>query len=101
MVDKHSEGQGMIHVQVCYARPGLDISRELVILEGATLQQAITLSEILLKVPEIDLSVSQVGIYGKHKTLETVLRDHDRVEIYRPLIADPKESRRKRAEKGG
>lgn len=91
--------QAFIRVQVCYLRPGLKILEELVVPEGTILRQAILLSSILKKAPEIDLSVSRVGVYGRHKTPETVLRHHDRVEIYRPLIADPKESRRKRAEK--
>jgi hypothetical protein len=56
---------------------------------------------VLRDAPEIDLTDCSVGIHGKLKTLDTALRDRDRVEIYRPLIADPKESRRKRAEKMG
>ena len=54
---------------------------------------------ILKKFPEIDLSNSKLGIFGKIAKPDTLLRDRDRVEIYRPLIADPKESRRKRAAK--
>ncbi|WP_420871035.1 RnfH family protein [Herbaspirillum rubrisubalbicans] len=46
---------------------------------------------------DIDLSVCKVGIFGKVKTLETPVRERDRIEIYRPLIADPKQSRRRRA----
>lgn len=99
MADKHPQRQVAIHVQVCYARPGLEILCELDIPEGTSLQQAIVLSGVLMKAPEIDLAVSRVGIYGKHKALETILREHDRVEIYRSLVADPKDSRRKRAEK--
>jgi hypothetical protein len=56
---------------------------------------------VLQDAPEIDLAVCRVGIYGKLKSMDTMLRDRDRVEIYRPLIADPKESRRKRAAKKG
>jgi uncharacterized protein len=99
MVDNSSKGQEVIRVSVCYARPDLEILCELTIPEGSTLQRAILLSGLLQKAPEIDLSTARVGIYGKHKTLETILRNRDRVEIYRSLIADPKESRRKRAEK--
>ena len=50
--------------------------------------------------PEIDLTVNRVGIFGKLTKLSNVLRAGDRVEIYRRLIADPKESRRKRAAEG-
>ncbi|HEX7635020.1 MAG TPA: RnfH family protein [Noviherbaspirillum sp.] len=90
-----------IHVQVCYAKPGRQWLQDLTVQEGTTLEAAIMLSGIVNEVSEIDLSVCRTGIYGKLKTLDTVLREHDRVEIYRPLIADPKESRRKRAVKKG
>jgi putative ubiquitin-RnfH superfamily antitoxin RatB of RatAB toxin-antitoxin module len=86
-----------IHVQVCYARPERQFLLELDVAPGTTIQQAIAQSGIVGQAPEIDISVLRVGIYGKLKTLDTVLREHDRVEIYRPLIADPKETRRRRA----
>ncbi|HJV82691.1 RnfH family protein [Noviherbaspirillum sp.] len=88
-----------IRVQICYARPQSHDMRELDVREGATLQFAIEQSGILRDVPEIDLAACRVGVYGKLKALDTVLRDGDRVEIYRPLVADPKESRRRRAVK--
>lgn len=88
-----------IRVQVCYARPDRQLLRELSLPVGATLQTAIERSGLLQEAPEIDLSVFRIGVYGKLKTPEEVLHEHDRVEIYRPLIADPKESRRKRAVK--
>lgn len=88
-----------IRVQVCYARPDLQLVRELAVPQGTTLRSAIQQSGVLRDAPEIDLSVCRIGIYGKLKTLDTVLREHDRVEVYRPLMADPKESRRKRAVK--
>jgi putative ubiquitin-RnfH superfamily antitoxin RatB of RatAB toxin-antitoxin module len=86
-----------LKVQVCYARPGFCFLRDLALPEGTTLQAAIECSGVKAEAPEIDLGVNRVGILGKLKPLDTVLRDKDRVEIYRPLIADPKESRRKRA----
>ena len=67
---------------------------------GTTIQQAIELSHISERFPEIDLSVNETGIFGKLKPLDTVLQDRDRVEIYRPLIADPKEVRKMRAAQG-
>lgn len=91
--------QPEIHVQVCYAKPELQIMRDLPVPSGTTVEDAIRKSGVLSDAPEIDLTACRVGIWGKPKALDTVLRDHDRVEIYRPLIADPKESRRKRAEK--
>lgn len=86
-----------IRVQVCYARRDRQFLRELNVPLGTNLRTAIEQSRVLLEAPEIDLAAFRVGVYGKLKTLETVLREHDRVEIYRPLIADPKESRRRRA----
>ncbi len=86
-----------INIEICYARPGLQVLRKLSVPANCSLQQAILQSGVLEEVPEIDISTSKVGIYGKLKSLETILRDADRVEIYRPLVADPKESRRKRA----
>ena len=88
-----------IHVQVCYATPLREYFRDLVVEQGTTIEQAIGLSGILLDIPGIDLAVQPVGLYGKKRPLDTGLRERDRIEIYRPLVADPKESRRKRAEK--
>lgn len=68
--------------------------------DRATVRDAIEASGVLGEFPEIDLNVNKVGIFGKLVKLDTVLRDRDRVEIYRPLIADPKEVRRKRAAEG-
>jgi putative ubiquitin-RnfH superfamily antitoxin RatB of RatAB toxin-antitoxin module len=86
-----------IHVQVCYAKSAMPIVRDLRVPTGTTVQSAIEQSGVVLDAPEIELTTCRVGIYGKLKALDTVLREHDRVEIYRPLVADPKESRRKRA----
>jgi uncharacterized protein len=88
-----------IRVQVCYASAHGQFVRELSVSPGTTLQAAVEQSGLLLEVPEIDLTAARVGIYGKLKMLDTVLRELDRIEIYRPLVADPKESRRKRAVK--
>jgi hypothetical protein len=88
-----------IRVQVCYARPGRSWLREVVLPSESTLQSAIERSGLLHESPEIDLAACRVGVHGKLKPLDAVLREHDRVEIYRPLVADPKESRRKRAQK--
>ncbi|MDR1276334.1 MAG: RnfH family protein [Candidatus Accumulibacter sp.] len=68
--------------------------------EGATLAQAIESSGILLKYPEIDLLKNKVGVFSKLSKPDTPLKDRDRVEIYRPLIADPKEVRKQRAAEG-
>ena len=88
-----------IRVQVCYATSAMEVLRTVTVEEGATIEQAVRQSGILADVPGIDLAVQPVGLYGKKKPLDTVLRERDRIEIYRPLVADPKDSRRKRAEK--
>jgi putative ubiquitin-RnfH superfamily antitoxin RatB of RatAB toxin-antitoxin module len=67
---------------------------------GTTVADAVRASGVLDKHPEIDLEKNKLGIFGKLTKADTVLRDKDRIEIYRPLIADPKEVRRKRAEEG-
>ena len=69
--------------------------------EGTTLKEAVERSGILAQQPEIDLGgTNKTGIWNKLAKLDVVLRDRDRVEIYRPLIADPKEVRRQRAAEG-
>lgn len=88
----------VLQVQICYAKPGMQILHDLRVAPGTTIQQAIVQSGILQQIPEIDLSTHGIGIYSKPKTLDTPLRNHDRVEIYRPLLIDPKESRRRRAD---
>lgn len=90
----------MINVEVIYALPYEQALLKLQVPQGSTLQDAVRLSGVLDKHPEIDLARSKVGIFGKLSKLDAVLREKDRVEIYRPLIADPKEVRRKRAEEG-
>jgi putative ubiquitin-RnfH superfamily antitoxin RatB of RatAB toxin-antitoxin module len=67
---------------------------------NATVEDAIRASKIQDKYPEIDLAVNKTGIYGKVAKLDAVLHPGDRVEIYRPLIADPKEIRKQRAREG-
>jgi putative ubiquitin-RnfH superfamily antitoxin RatB of RatAB toxin-antitoxin module len=88
-----------IHVQVCYATATQEVLRELVVAAGTTIEQAIAQSGVLSEIPGLDLALHPVGLYGKKKPLDTVLREHDRIEIYRPLVADPKDSRRRRVQK--
>lgn len=64
-----------------------------------TIRQAIQRSEILTSFSEIDLSENKVGVFNKIKQLDEVVREGDRIEIYRPLLVEPKEARRRRAEK--
>lgn len=89
-----------IQVEVVYAKPGLAKRVALTLEEGATVQQAIERSGLLAEFPEIDLARNKVGVWNKLAKLDQTLRDKDRVEIYRPLIADPKEVRKQRAAEG-
>lgn len=86
-------------VEVAYARDDKQSLISLEVKEGATLKEAIEASGILNTYKQIDLSKDQVGIFSKFVTLDTVLREKDRVEIYRTLIADPKKVRKERAAK--
>ncbi|CAB3791387.1 MULTISPECIES: RnfH family protein [Paraburkholderia] len=88
-----------LSIEVCYASPGGQALIAVDLPEGATLQQALDASGILQRFPGIDLNTQKVGVFGKLKPLDTVLADHDRVEIYRPLLVDPKLSRQRRVEK--
>jgi putative ubiquitin-RnfH superfamily antitoxin RatB of RatAB toxin-antitoxin module len=88
-----------IDIEVVYALPEKQVVRQMNLPEGTTVEQAVKLSGILLRFPEIDLLKNKLGIYGKLVPPTTVLRDRDRIEIYRPLKVDPKEARRKRAKK--
>jgi putative ubiquitin-RnfH superfamily antitoxin RatB of RatAB toxin-antitoxin module len=87
-------------VEVAYALPRRQLILELQVDEGTTAEQAIRASGILEQFPEIDLKSSKIGVFGKPCKLTDILSDGDRVEIYRPLIADPKEIRKQRASRG-
>lgn len=89
-----------IHVEVVYALPERQEIASLNLPAGSTAGQAIEASGLLAKFPEIDLTRNKLGIYAKLAKPDTALRDRDRVEIYRPLIADPKEVRKQRAAEG-
>jgi putative ubiquitin-RnfH superfamily antitoxin RatB of RatAB toxin-antitoxin module len=89
-----------LSVSLAYVGPSEAVLLSLSVPSGATLKDAIDRSEVLRRCPEIDLGRFKVGIYGKVAPLEQPLEDGDRVEIYRPLIADPKEARKRRADEG-
>ena len=90
----------VIHVEVAYALPDQQVILELDVPVGTTVEQAIKESAVLGAYPEINLEKNKVGIFGKLTKLITELKPGDRVEIYRPLIADPKEVRRQREAEG-
>jgi len=87
-------------VEVAYALPDKQSLISIEIKNGSTLKEAIDASGILETFDQIDLTKDRVGIFAKFATLDTILRDKDRVEIYRPLIADPKKARKDRAAEG-
>ena len=87
-----------IHVQVAYALPERQDIVTMELAAGATAQQAVEASGLLQKYPDIDLAKNKLGVFSKLVKADQVLRDRDRVEIYRGLTFDPKESRRRRAE---
>lgn len=91
---------GAIQVEVVYALPAVQPLMRVALVEGATVGDAVRASGLLEAYPEIDLAKNKVGIFSKLVKLDEKVRDRDRVEIYRPLLADPKEVRRKRAEEG-
>jgi putative ubiquitin-RnfH superfamily antitoxin RatB of RatAB toxin-antitoxin module len=86
-----------VRVEVVYALP---LKQDVILLEvaaGATVGQALAASGMLARHPDIDVRVERLGVWGRPATLDTLLREGDRVEIYRPLQVDPKEVRRRRA----
>ena len=85
-----------ITVEVAFARPDQQLILKLMVSAGTTVRQAIDASGIRDEFPEIEAE-PMVGLFSKKVTLDHELREGDRVEIYRPLIADPKESRRNKA----
>ena len=90
----------VISVEVVYPLPQKQEVFAVKLPSGATVREAIESSGVLVKYPEIDLAKNKFGVYAKLAKPDAVLRDRDRVEIYRPLIADPKEVRKQRAAEG-
>ena len=88
----------MLRVEIVYALRDRQVLLTLEVEEGTTARQAVERSGILQRFPEIELARAGLGIFGREVAPETPLRDGDRVEIYRPLIAEPKQGRRERAQ---
>lgn len=94
-----TDNVSLIPIEVAYASSVQSWLIPISVEEGSTIKQAIAISGILEQCPEINLEINKIGIFGNIATLDTLLRAGDRIEIYRPLILDPKEARRLRAEK--
>lgn len=88
-----------ITVEVVHAGVDRQVLRAVEVPTGSTVQQALSLSGMASEVPGLDLADCPVGIFGKVVSRERVLEQGDRIELYRPLLADPKEVRRLRAAK--
>lgn len=88
-----------ISLEVVYGTPEKQALLEVVVEDGTTVEQAILASGIIKRFPDINLVTSKVGIWNRTCKLSDLAKKGDRIEIYRPLIADPKEARRRRAEK--
>ncbi|KAB2931705.1 MAG: RnfH family protein [Candidatus Contendobacter sp.] len=95
-----SDSPATLRVEVAYARPDEQLIIPVDAPEGATVEQVIVLSRIQQRFPEIDLKTAKVGVFGKLSKLSAAVRAGDRVEIYRPLLADPKAVRKQRAAEG-
>ena len=87
-----------IVVEIVYALPHRQVLRRILLPDGSTVEDAIRVSGLRAEFPEID--PTRVGIHGKPVPVTAILRDQERVEIYRLLRADPKDVRRTRAAKG-
>ena len=87
-------------IEVAYATPAKQLIIECKIDSGISMRDAVKRSGIDRHFPDIDLENCELGVFGKVMTNDYVLTDGDRIEIYRPLIADPKEIRRQRAAQG-
>lgn len=87
----------IIHVEIAYADPDRQILRTLEISLGSTVADALRMSEMTSALGETEISADRIGIFSQPVELNARLRDGDRIEIYRELHADPKESRRRRA----
>lgn len=100
-IDAHEQptNEQKLTIEVVYGVPHKQKILTLLVDEGCTVEQGIIDSGVIDLFPEIDLSVNKVGIWNRAVKLSQVLADLDRIEVYRPLIADPKDVRKRRAEK--
>jgi putative ubiquitin-RnfH superfamily antitoxin RatB of RatAB toxin-antitoxin module len=91
--------EAMITIEVVYAGVDRQLLRAVEVPADSTVQQALLISGFGKEFPELDLTLCPVGVFGKAVSLERTVEQGDRIEIYRPLLADPKEIRRLRAAK--
>jgi uncharacterized protein len=89
----------VLSVSVVYATPEMEVCVPVQLVAGSTIADAIRASGLAGKVPGIDVAVLKAGLWGKLKPASTMLREGDRVEVYRPLKADPNTARQHRVAK--
>lgn len=89
-----------VHAEVVYALPGDTTVIPVDVSPGTTVDEAIQASGILQLIPDINLIAQRVGVFNQIVSLQQTVNEGDRIEIYRSLVTDPKESRRKRAARG-
>lgn len=94
-----SSDDDMLRIEIAFAAPNREVIMALSVPTGTTAVEAIYRSGILRDIPEIDLAKNKIGVFGELVSHDYLLQQYDRVEIYRPLIADPKDIRRVRAGK--
>ncbi|MEA1890729.1 MAG: RnfH family protein [Pseudomonadota bacterium] len=97
LLNSSPKDEETMHIDVIFAVPDEQAVINVELPAQSTLDDAIRESKIMEKYPEIDLEVNKTGVFGKPAKRDAVLHPGDRVEIYRPLIADPKEMRKQRA----
>ena len=88
-----------MNITLVYATPALQKQTQISVFKDCSLHKAIIESGILQACPDIDLNCNKVGIWGKIVPLNTLLTEGDRVEIYRPLLLDPKQIRKLKAKR--
>lgn len=91
--------QAVISIEVAYGLPEKQFLIALEVVEGTTVLEAINQSGVLVANPTINLTKQRVGIFSRFVELNEVVKSGDRIEIYRPLLIDPKEARRAKAKK--
>jgi hypothetical protein len=96
---KTERNTDLLHIEVVYGVPEKQKILAITVPKKTTIKQAIIESGIMTLFDDIDLTKNKVGIWNKVAKLDDILEDGDRIEIYRPLLADPKEVRKRRAEK--
>ena len=87
----------MLEIEIVYGLADRQVLKNMTVTEETTVREAALQSGLEVEFPELDLQQAPLGIFGKAVKDKTVLRDGDRIEVYRPLLIDPKEARRKRA----